>query len=78
MLFSIPAEAWPSTRICVKIIYMSENTSDKLNISRRLELLAEMAPAVDTVCDIGAGPVSYTHLDVYKRQILRILISMTG
>lgn len=54
MLFSIPAEAWPSTRICVKIIYMSENTSDKLNISRRLELLAEMAPAVDTVCDIGA------------------------
>ena len=33
---------------------MREKEKDQLHISRRLELLADMLPAVDTVCDVGA------------------------
>ena len=30
----------------------------------------DAAPTVDDLSALGAGPVSYTHLDVYKRQAL--------
>ncbi len=47
-------KSWFSGKIYDKIDCMNEYRWEKINISRRLELLAEFLPPVDTVCDIGA------------------------
>ena len=46
---------------------------DPLNVDESLLDIKDIAHALSLICR-GNGPVSYTHLDVYKRQILKDLL----
>ena len=44
--------------------------SSKQKLNFIFERLSSEIPLEVTLCSFGTAPVSYTHLDVYKRQIL--------
>ena len=48
--------------------YLAKHPDDK--DSTKKELLQEQAKLVDEIADLKVPSVSYTHLDVYKRQTL--------
>ena len=71
--FSVLIEGFPFTRACTCLLYTSHKhkTNNKAEVSSMqmavMKSIARGAEGRQAGRDVG--PVSYTHLDVYKRQM---------